>query len=110
MPGLAGANCFGQERDRRLGRADRSQAELRVELRAGGVEDPHDDAPDAVPALQDLADHEVRVVAVGRDDGRLRLGDAGLLEDVPVHAVPDDEAALPGAEPRERVLVLVDAR
>ena len=32
------------------------------------------------------------------------------LEDVLVHPVPDDEAALPGAEPRERVLVLVDAR
>ena len=35
---------------------------------------------------------------------------AGLLEDVLVHPVADDEAALPGAEARERVLVLVDAR
>ena len=32
-----------------------------------------------------------------------------LLENLPVHAVPDDEAALPCTEARERVLVLVDA-
>ena len=39
-----------------------------------------------------------------------RLDGARLLEDVLVHPVPDDEAALPGAEAREGVLVLVDAR
>ena len=46
-----------------------------VERRAARVEDPHDDARRLVAALDDLADHDVRVVAVGRDDGGVGLGD-----------------------------------
>ena len=107
---LARAHGVGERRDRRLRRADGAQPELRVELGARRIEHADDDAVDAVALLRHLADDEVRVVAVGRDDGRIGLGGARLLEDLLVHPVADDEAALPGAEARERLLVLVDAR
>src|SRR5205823_4597563 len=84
-------------------------AERRVQLGAGRVEDPHDRALDAEALLGDLADDDVRVVAVrGHDDG-VRLFDTRLSEDVHVHAVTDDEPAGPlVAETRKRFLVLID--
>src|SRR5581483_2055475 len=59
----------------------------------------------------DLADDDVGVGAVGRDDDGVRLLDARLAQEVGVHAVPDEEDARPVlAETRERVLVLVHDR
>ena len=86
-----------------------SQPALRIERRARGIEDADDDAVRrSVPPLQHLPDDDVRVVAVGGDDRRVRIGDSGPLEHRGVHAVADDEATAPaGAEPRERVLALV---
>jgi hypothetical protein len=37
---------------------------VRIELGAGRVEQPNDNAVDVEPLLRDLADHDVRVVAV----------------------------------------------
>ena len=68
-----------------------------------------DDAVDLEALLRDLADDDVRVVAVGGGDDGIGVLDARLAQQVGVHAVADDEAAAPVlAEPRERVLVLVD--
>ncbi len=90
-------------------RAHGVEAALRVELRARRVEHAHDDAAHVEALLRDLADDDVRVVAVGGDDDGVGVLDAGLAQEVGVHAVPDDERAGPAlAEPRERVLVLVD--
>ena len=88
---------------------DRVEAALLVELRAGGIEHAHDHAADVEALLRDLADDDVRVVAVGCDHDGVGILDAGLAQELGVHAVPDDERAGPIlAEPRERVLVLVD--
>src|SRR5581483_4218854 len=109
--GVAGAHGVGEDGDRRLGGTDRAQAALAVEVGAQRVEHAHDHAVDAEALLQHLADDDVRVVAVGGDDRRVRLLDAGLAEHVAVHAVADDEAPAPAlAEPVERLLVLVHAR
>ena len=99
--GAAGADGLGQGRDRRLGRADGAEARAwrRTSARRGS-RTRDDDAPEAVAPLHDLADHDVRVVAVRRDDGGVRVGDPRPLEDLGVHPVPDDEAAAPVAEPR----------
>src|SRR5262249_22327633 len=90
------------------GRADRLEPALLVEARAGGVEDTHHDAPDVEALLRDLADDDVRVVAVGRNDDGVRLLNAGVAQEVGVHAVPDDECTWPVlAQPRQSILVLV---
>ena len=82
-----------------------------VELGARRVEQAHDDALVVEALLRHLADDDVRVVAVGGDDDGVRVLDARGAEHVDVHAVPEDEAAAPVlAEPRERVLLLVDRR
>src|SRR5436190_11917732 len=105
----AGAHRLGQNRDRRRGRAYGPQPAGRVELRTRRVEDPDHHAVDVEALLRDLPDDEVRVVAVRRDDGRIRLVDAGFAKNGEIHAVPDDEASGPVlAEARERLLVLVD--
>src|SRR5581483_8937708 len=105
---LARADGLGEDVDRGRGRADCTQASGGVELGAGGVEHPDDDAVDAVAFLRDLGDDEVRVVAVRRDDDRVRRGDPGLLQHGLVHPVADDEPATPvRAEPRQRLLLLV---
>ena len=81
----------------------------RVELGARRVEQPDDDALDPEPLLDDLADDDVRVVAVGGDDDRVGVLDSRAAQDRRVHAVADDEAAVPAlAEPAERLLLLVD--
>ena len=97
--------------DRRLRRAHDPQPALAVEHGARRVEQAHDDALVGEALLRDLADDDVRVVAVGRDDDRVRVLDAGGAKHVDVHAVSEHEAAAPVlAEPRERVLLLVDRR
>ena len=84
---------------------------LGIELGSRGVEHADDDRARAVAALEDLPDHDVRVVTGRGDDCRVGLGDPGLLEHAHVHAVADDEAATPaGAETHERVFALVDDR
>src|SRR5439155_1714644 len=82
-----------------------------VELRARRVEDADDGTVDAEALLRELADDDVRIVAVGGDDDGVRVVDPRLAEDVGVHPVADDEAAGPVlAEARERPLLLVDGR
>ena len=98
--GVARAHDVGEGRDRGLRRADRPQPALGVEFRAARVEDADDDAADVVAPLQNLADHDVRVVAVRRHHGGVRRRNARPIEHVEVHAVPDHEAAAPFAEPR----------
>src|SRR5919198_53858 len=106
---LAGADGLGEGLDRRLRGADSAQAELLVEVGARRVEHADDHALDVEALLRHLADDEVRVVAVRRHDDRVRLLDPRLAQDVDVHAVADDEAAVPVApEPRQRLLLLVD--
>src|SRR3990172_11679381 len=106
---IARAHRVGDDGDRRLRWTDRAEAALRVEVGPGRVEHAHDDAPDPVALLRDLADQHIRVVTVGRDDDGVGVLDARAPEDAGVHAVPDEEAAAPtGAEASERVLVLVD--
>ena len=108
--GISQARTASVERvDRRLRRADGAHPARGVEVGARRVEHADDDAVDAEPLLGDLADDDVRVVAVRRDDDGVGLLDPGLAEQVDVHAVADEERAGPVvAEPRERVLVLVD--
>ena len=80
-----------------------------VEVRARGIEDPDDGAVDPEPLLRHLADDDVRVVAVGDDDDRVRVLDPRFAQEIGVHAVADEERARPVlAEPPERILVLVD--
>src|SRR5262245_33427395 len=107
---VARADRLGQHRDRRLRRAYGAQAPLGVEVGAQRVEDAHDDAVDAVALLQHLPDHDVRVVAVGRDDRGVGLLGPRVAQDVAVHPVTDDERAAPVAEPDQRLFLLVDAR
>src|SRR5438128_12239991 len=64
---LARADGLDQRLDRGIGRADRAQPTLPVELGAGRVEDAHDDAVDRIALLGHLADDAVRVVRVGAD-------------------------------------------
>ena len=73
---LARAHGLGEHLDRRLRRADRAQAVRRVELGARRVEDPDDGALDAEALLGDLADDDVRVVAVRGDDHGVGVLDA----------------------------------
>ena len=84
-----------QERDRDLRRADGVQSPVGIELRPGRVEDADDDGADVVALLEDLADDDVRVVAVGRDDRRVRAVHPASLEDGRIHAVAEHEPALP---------------
>ena len=97
-------------RDRRRRRADRAQARAGVERRrAPGSSTRTTTHVDAEPLLRDLADDDVRVVAVGRDDDGVGVLDAGRAQHLGVHAVADDEPAGPVlAEPAERLLLLVD--
>src|SRR4029079_13303300 len=67
--------------DRVRGRADRAHALLLVELGAGRIEQPDDDTVDAEALLDDLADHDVRVVAVGGDHARVGVLDPGAAQD-----------------------------
>src|SRR5205807_9736623 len=61
--------------------------------------------------LGDLADDDVGVVAVGRNDHRVGLLDSGLAQDLDVHPMAEHEAAVPVvAEPAERLFLLVDGR
>ena len=61
---VAGADGVREHVDRGRGRADGAQPALGVELGAGRVEQADDDAADVEALLRDLADHDVRVVAV----------------------------------------------
>ena len=85
--------------DQRLDRADVgqtiAQAARRVELGARRVEHAHDHRRHLELLLGHLGDHDVRVVAVGRDDDRVGLLDPGLAQELDVHAVTDEEAAGP---------------
>src|SRR5207302_778643 len=106
---LARADGLCQDFDCRLRRTDGAQTALPVEVGTSRVEDADDDAVDVEPFLRDLTDDDVRVVAVRGNDDRLRLLDAGLAQHLDLHAVTDDEPARPAvAEPRQRLLVLVD--
>ena len=59
--------------------------------------------------LRHLADHDVRVVAVGRDDDGVGVLDPRPLQQLDVHPVADVELARPVvAEPHHRILALVD--
>ena len=61
--------------------------------------------------LSGLRDHDVRIVTVGRDDHGIGLLDPGLLEQLQVHPVADQEAPGPVlTESPEGVFVLVDHR
>ena len=89
-------------------RADDAHAPRRVELRARRIEDANDHRRHLELLLGRLGDHEVRVVAVGRDHDGVGLLDPRLAQELEVHAVPDEEPTGPLlAEPPERVLVLV---
>src|SRR5512133_2703174 len=106
---LAGARRLEQVVDRSLRRRDRPETELGVEVRARRVEDPDDDALVVETLHRHLRDHDVRVVAVGRDDDGVRVLDTGLAQDVDVHPVAEHEAAAPVlAEPRQGLFLLVD--
>ena len=73
--------------------------------------DPGRDRTHAVALPGELSDDGVRVVAVGRGDEDVRIGDTCILEHVGVHAVPDDEAARPVlAEAGPHLRILVDDR
>ena len=77
---LASVRATAARRDRALRRADRAQPELRVERGARRVEDADDDTVDVEAPLRDLADDDVRVVAVrGHDDG-VGVLDPGLAQ------------------------------
>ena len=84
------------------------EAEGRVELGARRVEDANDRALDAEALLRDLADHEVRVVAVGRDDDRVGILDSRFVEDVDVQPWPTTNRRPMVTETSERLLVLVE--
>src|SRR5438105_9001424 len=106
---LAGAHGVRQHVDRGLRRRDGAEAERLVEVCTRRVEHADDDALDVEALLRHLGDHEIRVVAVRRDDHGVGLLDPRLAEHVHVHPVADDEAAVPvAAEPAQRLLLLVD--
>jgi hypothetical protein len=85
------------------------KAEVGVKLRARRVEDSDDHGWDLEALRSELADDEVRVVAVRRNDDRVGLLDPGLTQDLHVHPMPDDIAALPVlTQPVERLLAFVD--
>src|SRR5689334_20873645 len=95
-----------QRLDRRRRRIDDAQAPRGVELGARRVEQPRDDRRHLKLELRDLRNHDVRVVAVRADDDGVGLLDPGLLEELQVHAVPDQEAPGPAlTESPESVLV-----
>src|SRR4029079_1697854 len=100
---------FRQHLDRVRGRADRAHPLLGGERSPRRVEQPNDHTLDPEPLLDHLADDDVRVVAVcGAHDG-VGILDSRAAEARRVHAVADDEAAVPAlAEPAERLLLLVD--
>jgi hypothetical protein len=81
--------------DGRLRGRDDVEAPAGVEVGARRVEDPRRDDRDFVALPRDLRDDDVGVVAVGRGDERVRVGDAGLLENRCVHAVAEVELAGP---------------
>ena len=65
--------------------------------------------PTSYRCCSDLADHEVRVVAVVATTTASAVFHACALEHRYVHPMPDDEPAAPvRAEPPERILALVD--
>src|SRR5438034_9825049 len=106
---VAGTQGVGEHRDGGLGGTNGVEPALRVEVGARRVEHAHDDTADPVALLRPLRDDDVRVVAVGGDGDCIRVLDAGLTEDLGVHAMTDDEAAVPvAAEPGQRLLALVD--
>src|SRR3954467_6751461 len=104
--------------DRVARRADRVQALFGVPLRARGIHHTHDDTRHLVVLRRDLADRQVRVVAVGRGDEHVGLLDAGLAEGVDLEPVPEREPparVLPrrvhaGVEALVRQRVLVEHR
>src|SRR5207253_1073640 len=74
-------------------------------------EHAHDHALVVETLLRNLADHDVRVVAVGGDHDGVGLLDPGLAQDLDVHAVAEDEAAAPVvAEAGESLFLLVHGR
>ena len=80
-----------------------------VDLGPAWVVDPGDHLGDVEVLPGHPSGHDVRVVAVGHGDERVRLLDARVLQDVPVEPDADDG---PGVEPRgqavERLPALVD--
>src|SRR5262249_25144677 len=83
---FAGAHCLGQGLDRARGRADDVEAARGVELGARMVEDADDDRGDGELLLRHLADDDVRVVAVGRDDNGVGIFDAGIPQELEIHS------------------------
>src|SRR4051794_10705564 len=79
--------------DRVARRADRVQALLGVPLRARGVHDAHDDTRHLVMLRGDLADRQIRVVAVRRGDEHVGFLDARLAEGVDLEPVAEGEPA-----------------
>ena len=104
--------------DRDPGRADRVQPLLLVPLGPQRVEDPRDDDRHVEPALRDLGDDDVRVVAVGRGDEGVGALDPGRLQRIDLEPRADRELTarvLPRAleadlETGVRLGVLVQAR
>ena len=75
---LGVADGADERLDRGRRRADDAQPLRRVELRARRIEHADDHRRHLEVLLRRLGDHEVRVVAVGRDDDSVRLLDPGL--------------------------------
>src|SRR5581483_12182370 len=86
----AAADRLHERVDRRLRRANDAQAALAVEVGPRRVEDADDDAPDVEALLGDLADEDVRVVAVGGRDDRVGVLDPRLAQHVDVDALPHE--------------------
>ena len=77
----ASRTALDERLDRGRRRADDAQAARRVELRARRVEHADDHRRHLEVLLGRLRDHEVRVVAVGRDDDGVGLLDPGLAQE-----------------------------
>src|SRR5262245_15924313 len=107
-----------QHLDRDAGWADRVDALLLVPLRAERIEDPRDHGRHVDPALRDLGDDDVGVVAVRGGDEGIGSLDPGSEQCVLLQPGPDRELTarvLPGAveidlEPRVRLGVLIETR
>src|SRR5262245_32029718 len=106
---FGGADGVGEGGDRARRRADHVQPTGRVEVGPCRVEHPDDDGRHGELLLGHLPDDDVRVVAVGRDDDGVGVLDAGVPQQLDVHAVADEKVARPAvAETREGLFALID--
>ena len=91
FPEIAGEVLFGKDAPQDLVRApahgrDGGDAEPLIDLRAAGIVDPGHDVRDVERLAGHAGGQDVGVVAAGDRREGVRLGDAGLLEGVPVEA------------------------